>query len=175
MCGRFGLDCTGTRPKIGGTGGGWGWLSKVRHWVWQNKWTILSWTEVGLGVLSMFTGLGLIADIAFFAGSGLSMLSTAHSCASGARSDCIFGAVSIGMGGAGFGIGRVAARLRDASDAALAAKGFFKPVIKSAFLGTLSSLAYASAQTHNGISVIMSGLSNLPCSAFQQPGRPQTC
>lgn len=128
--------------------------------------------EVGLGVLSFVPGVGTVF---FIAGMGLSILTTAHSCATGAQGPCAFGIASILTGGVGYGIGRGAINLRKASDAAFAARGFFEPIIKSALLGAAGDLARGAELITNGTSLITSGLTNLPCSVFRTPGAATAC
>ncbi|MFJ4013852.1 RHS repeat-associated core domain-containing protein [Streptomyces sp. NPDC090026] len=92
------------------------WDSTV-DWVHDNQ-TGLGWLQVGLGVLSMVTPLGVIAVAAAVVGTALAVATTAEACSDGNVGSCVMGATSVGFVGVGFKLARVGARLlRGAADA----------------------------------------------------------
>jgi hypothetical protein len=123
---------------------------------------LLGYIEIGLGVASMLTPLGVIfTTTAFAAGMVLSAATTADSCASGQAGSCAFGVLSMTVGGAGFAAGRMAANL---FDTARAAAGVTRR-------GLLKGAAFITRRVRdfsNGMSVIASGVSGLPCQDLQR-------
>jgi hypothetical protein len=133
-------------------------------------WTTLSWVEVGLGAASFIPGLDVITLPLFVAGAALSSLSTAHSCATGSKHACGFGVTSTLVGGGGFGAYRGASRFGEAANAAAGSRNIFKAVVVAGFLEAAQSLTKGVMHVLNGGSLISSGLTNLPCSAYRIPG-----
>jgi hypothetical protein len=140
------------------SGGLW---SGTTSWDSAHKWGIMAVAEVGLGLLSL-TPIGSVADATFAVGMAMSAVTTAHSCASGQTGSCAFGILSLGLGGASFAVGRVANALSESTDAA----GFIRrPILQgAAFVGDLYG------KVGSGSSLVMSGLSDLPCGALQTRG-----
>ncbi|CCB71872.1 RHS repeat-associated core domain-containing protein [Streptantibioticus cattleyicolor] len=83
--------------------------------------TALGWAEVGLGVISMVTPLGWVADAALITGTVLSVATTADSCARQQWGSCVIGAASLGLSAGGFAAGRYADKLAEEA----AAESFF--------------------------------------------------
>jgi hypothetical protein len=136
----------------------------------ENRWKIMSVTEIVLGVASVIPVFAPVAGALLLAGALLSTESTIHDCQIGATNDCIFNGSSIALGFGGSALDGVAKNARIASDVALAGRGFFKPVIKSIYYGLKSITAGAASYANNGGSLITSGLSNLPCNSPRQAG-----
>ena len=160
--------CHVTPPKP--SSGGFNLFGWVAHtaapWLWRNKWTIASYAEVGLGVLSLLTPAGWV----IVAGVVLSVATTAHSCATGEHVDCALGAVSLGFTGAAYGLNAVSNSLEEASNAAFQQRGIIMPALKSGLLAAGSDLAKMGGYGYGGASIIVSGVGSLPCNVVQARG-----
>jgi RHS repeat-associated protein len=139
----------------------WKGLDTAYDWVDANRWSTAGWAEVVLGVLS-FTPVGWVADAAFAVGMALSVVTAAHSCATGQTGSCAFSAGSILLGGLGYGAQRVAENLGRAADTA--------PFISKLLLRGAAKFAIGYSYLANGVSLIYSGVSNAPCRALQGRG-----
>lgn len=88
-------------------GGAHGFMQKYSTW--------LGGAGIVLGVVSMITPLGWVADAALIAGFVLGGATTADACFSQQWGSCTAGAITFGMAGVGYGASRAAASaLRDA-------------------------------------------------------------
>ena len=120
---------------------------------------VLGYVEIGPGIVALVTPFGVLADAAFFAGMALSVATTADSCANREVGSCVLGAASIAAGGAAFAAERMAANLATAARTA----GFLRrPLLQGA-----AFIARRYRDLGNGMSLVTSGLTNLPCRALQ--------
>jgi RHS repeat-associated protein len=123
------------------------------NWVHQNQ-SSLGWAEVGLGVLSLVSPIGWVADAAFLAGTALSVATTADSCSHSEWASCAIGAASIGYGAGSYGVARSANNMaRDAEGLGFA---------RRALLRGASKVVRGYAYLLSGTSTILSGISELP-------------
>ncbi|MEU9452204.1 DUF6531 domain-containing protein [Streptomyces sp. NPDC048277] len=139
------------RSAAGGVGTG----IDASHGFMQKYSTWLGVAGIVLGVLSMITPLGWVADAALFAGFALGGATTADACFSQQWGGCVMGAVSLGMAGAGYGAGKMADSLRKE---AVGAPIFTRMSMKFgamvsrvlAGVGNVSSVGYAVIGTASG-------------------------
>jgi len=166
-CGRFTLDCSGFSQAAAAIhhedtatnpfSAIWHGVVDAEHWVAAHKSQAAGWAELGLGILS-FTPVGWVADTAFVLGTGLSVITTVHACASGQGSECAVGAASLLFGGASLGLGRMADNLTRIADSS--------GILTGGLLSGVSVLVRSYGYAMNGTSVFASGMSAL-CGARQ--------
>jgi RHS repeat-associated protein len=175
---RFGVGQTPgcVPPPAPKGGGGFNPFASLGHLIAKHWQVIAGAAEIVLGVASMLTPAGWIAETAFWAAMALSAATTANSCAHGAVGECTMGAMSMAFGGAGYALGRWASTLQYAAAQARVMRsqvGFFRGLPLAFRAMRLSAGAFvvrSFSQIYNGVSVVTSGLSDVPENSYCRSG-----